>query len=266
MRSKLARDRATDDGFCRRRHCRACRRGPVLVASASGALRPQAPAQRPAAPATAHAAPSAAAAASPTGRRPRSHTCRWRSATVHAVLRSASTATPRPPRRDPRSRPTRREHDGLGDYEFFRPPRRSRPARLHADDPARPLRPSPQARSCAHDASRLPSRDHRLQEALARLNYLPYSLHGFIGASSVAPLTRAAAARARRSSPRILRANVRAATAADDGHRRSDTTGAMEVFRRITGLPLGTTPTQQLWTELLADERWPRRTRVPTPG
>ena len=34
-----------------------------------------------------------------------------------------------------------------------------------------------------------------LQEALARLGYLPYTLHGFVGASSTAALTRKQAAR-----------------------------------------------------------------------
>jgi hypothetical protein len=103
-----------------------------------------------------------------------------------------------------------------------------------------------------------------VQEALARLNYLPYSLHGFVGASSVAPLTRTAAAKRAFDLPNgILRANVRAAPPLTMGTVDPTTTGALEVFEEDHGLALGTAPTQQLWTELLADETLAKKNPLP---
>jgi peptidoglycan hydrolase-like protein with peptidoglycan-binding domain len=103
-----------------------------------------------------------------------------------------------------------------------------------------------------------------VQEALARLNYLPYSLHGFVGASSVAPLTRAQAARRAFQLPHgVLRANVRAAPPLTIGTVDPTTTGAMQVFEADHGLALGTAPTQRLWTALLADETLAKRNPQP---
>jgi lipoprotein-anchoring transpeptidase ErfK/SrfK len=103
-----------------------------------------------------------------------------------------------------------------------------------------------------------------VQEALARLNYLPYTLHGFVGASGIAPLTRAQAAkRAFDLSDGLLRANVSAAPPLTMGTVDPTTTGALEVFENDHGLPMSTVPTQQLWTELLADETLAKRNPLP---
>ena len=103
-----------------------------------------------------------------------------------------------------------------------------------------------------------------VQEALARLNYLPYSLRGFVGASSVAPLTRAQAARRAFQLPHgVLRANVHAAPPLTIGTVDPTTTGAMQVFEADHGLALGTAPTQRLWTTLLADETLAKRNPQP---
>ena len=95
-----------------------------------------------------------------------------------------------------------------------------------------------------------------VQEALARLNYLPYTLHGFVGASSTAALTRALAAQRAFTPPPNgkLRANVPDAPPLTTGTVDPTTTGAMQVFEGDHGLPLSTVPTQQLWVELLSDE------------
>jgi peptidoglycan hydrolase-like protein with peptidoglycan-binding domain len=103
-----------------------------------------------------------------------------------------------------------------------------------------------------------------VQEALARLNYLPYTLHGFVGASSIAPLTRAQAAKRAFALPNgVLRANVRAAPPLTMGTVDPTTTGAMQVFEEDHGLPLSATPTEQLWTALVADETLAKRNPKP---
>ena len=67
-----------------------------------------------------------------------------------------------------------------------------------------------------------------VQEALARLNYLPYALHGFVGASSVAPLTRRQAAKRAFELPDgLLRADVSDAPPLTMGSVDPTTTGAM---------------------------------------
>lgn len=95
-----------------------------------------------------------------------------------------------------------------------------------------------------------------VQQALARLNYLPYTLHGFVGASSTARLTRAEAAQRAFAPPANgkLRPNVADAPPLTIGAVDPTTTGAMQVFEGDHGLPLSTVPTQQLWVELLSDE------------
>jgi peptidoglycan hydrolase-like protein with peptidoglycan-binding domain len=103
-----------------------------------------------------------------------------------------------------------------------------------------------------------------VQEALARLNYLPYTLHGFVGASSVAPLTRAAAAQRAYHLPHgVLRANVHGAPALVPGTVDPTTKGALVVFEGGHGMALGTVPTQELWTALLADETLAKRNPLP---
>ena len=107
-----------------------------------------------------------------------------------------------------------------------------------------------------------------VQEALARLNYLPYSLHGFVGASSVAPLTRAQAARRAFQLPRgVLRANVHAAPPLTVGTVDPTTTGALQVFEADHGLALGTVPdAAAVDRAALRTRRWASATRSPTPG
>ena len=103
-----------------------------------------------------------------------------------------------------------------------------------------------------------------LQEALARLNYLPYALRGYVGASSVAPLTRRAAARRAFMLPRgVLRPNVHGAPPLSVGTLDPTTTGAIEVFEQAHGLPLGTTVTKALWVNLLASEALAHRNPRP---
>jgi lipoprotein-anchoring transpeptidase ErfK/SrfK len=103
-----------------------------------------------------------------------------------------------------------------------------------------------------------------VQEALARLNYLPYTLHGFVGASSIAPLPRAAAAKLAYELPHgILVANVSGAPPLTMGTIDPETAGAMEVFEGDHNLPIASTVTPQLWTELLADEALARRNPQP---
>ena len=103
-----------------------------------------------------------------------------------------------------------------------------------------------------------------VQEALARLNYLPYTLHGFVGASSTAPLTRAAAAKRAFDLPQgILEANVPDAPPLTMGSLDATTTGAMEVFEGDHNLPVGTTITPVFWTELMAEETLAKRNPDP---
>jgi lipoprotein-anchoring transpeptidase ErfK/SrfK len=98
------------------------------------------------------------------------------------------------------------------------------------------------------------------QEALARLGYLPYTLHGFVGASSTAPVTRRQAARRAYEPPHgKLLPNVPGAPPLEPGVLDATTTGALEVFEGDQGLPLTTTPSRQLWVALLSDETLARR-------
>jgi peptidoglycan hydrolase-like protein with peptidoglycan-binding domain len=241
----------------------------VLVASASGALRPRSAAvaaSRAATPAPAAAQPAAPAAvvlarkASPSGRR---------TALTHLPLAGVADGTrgvavrlngaPASDTARPTLDPyTAGKWTNFGDYEFFRP--------VSTLEPCASYKLTIPAATAAAGHRRL---GHTrvisfkvacpgitaVQEALARLNYLPYSLHGFVGASSVAPLTRVAAAKRAFELPNgILRANVLGAPPLTMGTVDPTTTGAMQVFEGEHGLPLSTTPTQQLWTELVADE------------
>jgi lipoprotein-anchoring transpeptidase ErfK/SrfK len=94
-----------------------------------------------------------------------------------------------------------------------------------------------------------------LQEALARLGYLPYSLHGFVGASSTAALSRREAARRAFVLPHgKLKPNVPGAPPLASGKMDAATTGAVEVFEGDHNLPLTTTPSAALWRVLIAAE------------
>jgi hypothetical protein len=93
------------------------------------------------------------------------------------------------------------------------------------------------------------------QEALARLGYLPYTLHGFVGASSTAALTRRQAATRAYVLPHgKLLENVPDAPPLEAGVMDATTTGALEVYEEDHGLPLTTTPSRRLWVALFADE------------
>ena len=103
-----------------------------------------------------------------------------------------------------------------------------------------------------------------LQEALARLGYLPYTLHGFVGASSTAALSRKQAARRAYKLPGgKLKPNVAGAPPLVAGTMDPTTTGAVEVFEGDHNLAVTTTPSQQLWAELIADETLARRDTKP---
>jgi L,D-transpeptidase catalytic domain len=103
-----------------------------------------------------------------------------------------------------------------------------------------------------------------LQEALARLDYLPYGLRGFVGASSASALTRKQAARRAYVLPHAkLRPSVRGAPPLVVGTMDATTTGALEVFEGDHGLPLTTTPSKALWVKLLADETLGRNNPKP---
>ena len=239
----------------------------VLVASASGALRTPAtdtPAFRAALALARHAQSSAQLAlaeqASPTGRRtklthlPISGVADGTRGVAIRLNAAPAIDTPRPT-----LTPATAGHwSDLGEYEFFKPASTLQPcATYRLTIPAGTAAAGHRRLGHSHTVSFTVACPGitAVQEALARLNYLPYSLHGYVGASSVAPLTRAQAARRAFDLPNgVLLANVRAAPPLQIGKVDPTTTGAMEVFEEDHGLPLSTAPTQQLWIELLADE------------
>jgi L,D-transpeptidase catalytic domain len=245
----------------------------VLVASASGALRPHvADAATIHAPAGSHetaqstpgpaptAAPPPSATQASTGRRTTlTHLpldgVRDGTRGVAVRLNGAPAAGSPRPKLTPYTAGT---WTNVGDYEFFRPVSTLEPCATYkltipAATAAARHRKLGQSRSVSFTVA-CPGIT-AVQEALARLNYLPYALHGFVGASSVAPLTRTGAAKRAFELPHgILRANVSGAPPLTMGSVDPTTTGAMQVFEEDHGLALSTTPTRQLWTELVADE------------
>jgi len=254
----------------------------VLVASASGALRPRAadaatvvaPAASSAARAPLARAPESSARtlarrANPRGRRttlthlPLDGVADGTRGVAIRLNGEPATGTPRP-KLSPYTAGT---WSNLGDYEFFRPvstlePCGSYKLTIPAGTAAANHRKLGHSRTVSFTVA-CPGIT-AVQEALARLNYLPYALHGFVGASSVARLSRVAAARRAFELPHgILRADVIGAPPLAMGTVDPTTTGAMEVFESDHGLPLGTTPTQQLWTELLADETLAKKDALP---
>jgi lipoprotein-anchoring transpeptidase ErfK/SrfK len=103
-----------------------------------------------------------------------------------------------------------------------------------------------------------------LQEALARLGYLPYTLHGFVGASSTVALSRREAARRAYELPHgKLLPNVLDAPPLAVGTLDATTSGALEVYEGDHNLPLTTTPSEQLWIALLSDETLAARDAKP---
>ena len=151
----------------------------------------------------------------------------------------------------------------VGNYEFFRPastlePCASYKMRVPAGTLAQSHRALGKSRTVTFGVA-CPG-TMAVQEALARLGYLPYTLHGFVGASDTGPISRARAAHNAYELPHgILRANVADAPPLTMGTLDPTTTGAIEVFEGNHNLPVSTTVTRQLWTELLADETLAKR-------
>ncbi len=249
----------------------------VLAASATGALQPRdadaAIARAPTPPLVAKhvrvRAPAVALAASPTG--PRTTLTHLPLTGVSDGTRGVAirlngrpaTGTPRPVL-TPRTAGT---WSDLGHYEIFHPVSTLEPCATYtmtipAGTVAARHRRLGRSRTISFAVS-CPGIT-AVQEALARLNYLPYSLHGFVGASSVAALTRKQAAQRAYHLPHgVLRANVHGAPPLTMGTVDPTTTGAMEVFENDHGLAVGTVPTQRLWTVLLADETLAARNPKP---
>ena len=237
----------------------------VLVASASGALGPRVAQAAPAAPAgQGQLAQATAHRAVLAGTRRR-----YRTRITHLPLTVAdgtrgvairlnddpAISTPRPQLR-PHTAGT---WTNLGNYEFFHPVSTLEPCttytmRIPAGTLASGHRRLGHTRKITFKVA-CPGIT-AVQEALARLNYLPYTLHGFVGASSTAGMTRAQAARRAFVLPHggVLIANVRDAPPLDVGTLDPTTTGALEVYEEDHNLPIGTTLTPTLWRDLLADE------------
>jgi len=235
----------------------------VLVASASGALRPRVAQAAPPTPAAVRLARASARREVLAATRRR-----YRTRVTHLPLLVANgtrgvairlnddpaSGTPRPQL----SPDTAGTWTNFGDYEFFHPVSTLEPCttytmRIPAGTLASGHRRLGHARKITFKVA-CPGIT-AVQEALARLNYLPYTLHGFVGASSTAPITRAEAARRAFELPHgVLIANVREAPPLDVGTLDPTTTGALEVYEGDHDLPIGTTLTATLWRDLLADE------------
>ncbi|HLW95502.1 MAG TPA: L,D-transpeptidase [Solirubrobacteraceae bacterium] len=151
----------------------------------------------------------------------------------------------------------------VGNYEFFRPastlePCTSYTMRIPAGTLAKDHRALGKSRTISFGVA-CPG-TMAVQEALARLGYLPYTLHGFVGASDTGPISRAQAAHNAYELPHgILRANVAGAPPLTMGTLDPATTGAIEVFEGNHNLPVSTTITKQFWTDLIADETLAKR-------
>ncbi|MGA2469957.1 MAG: L,D-transpeptidase [Solirubrobacteraceae bacterium] len=94
-----------------------------------------------------------------------------------------------------------------------------------------------------------------LQEALARLNYLPYRLTSYYGVNLNVPLTRALAAQRAYELPHgDLHPSYRDVPSLQLGTMDPTTTGALEIYDQDHDIPLGTAPDAALWTRLIAEE------------
>ena len=246
----------------------------VLVASATGTLRAH---NADAATPPAKGAPQPAASASATAGHTESP--RHRSATKITHLPSTIAdptrgvairlnGKPKPDTARPALTPaTAGTWTDVGNYEFFRPVSTLEPCTKYS-------MVVPAATIALHHrhlgASTTVSFDvacpgiTAVQEALARLNYLPYTLHGFVGASDTGPMTRAQAAKRAFDLPHgILKANVPDAPPLTMGTLDAATTGAMEVFEGDHNLPISTAITPTFWTNLMAAETLAKRNANP---
>jgi hypothetical protein len=94
-----------------------------------------------------------------------------------------------------------------------------------------------------------------LQEALARLGYLPYRLESFAGVDLNVPLTTGmAAARAYALPAGWLRRRYREAPALAVGTMDPTTTGALWVWEEDHDIPVGTQPDAAIWRSLVREE------------
>jgi hypothetical protein len=94
-----------------------------------------------------------------------------------------------------------------------------------------------------------------LQEALARLNYLPYKLESFSGVNlNVALTTGLAAQRAYVLPQGWLKRAYHEAPLLDPGTMDPTTTGALEVWEQDHDIAIGTTPDSAIWHRLLREE------------
>lgn len=94
-----------------------------------------------------------------------------------------------------------------------------------------------------------------LQEALARLNYLPYKLESLSGLNLNVPLTTTLAAQRAYDLPRgYLRADYRDVPPLKLGTMDPTTTGALEIWDQDHDIAPGTAPNAALWRILLIEE------------
>ena len=94
-----------------------------------------------------------------------------------------------------------------------------------------------------------------LQEAFARLNYLPYKLKSYTGLSLNVPLTEGLAAqRAYKPPHAYLRARYKHVPALKLGTMDPTTTGALEIWDQDHDVAIGTAPNAAMWNRLLLEE------------
>jgi hypothetical protein len=94
-----------------------------------------------------------------------------------------------------------------------------------------------------------------LQEALARLGYLPYWIESFSGVSLNVPLTMATASERAYALPQgWLHREYRNAPSLAVGQMDPTTTGALEVWEQDHDVPVGTAPDAAIWRTLVREE------------
>jgi hypothetical protein len=94
-----------------------------------------------------------------------------------------------------------------------------------------------------------------LQEALARLNYLPYKLESFSGVNLNVPLTTALASERAYALPRgWLKPIYSSAPSLEAGTMDPTTTGALEVWEQDHDVAVGTAPDTAIWRSLVREE------------